>query len=139
MVEVFARVKPWLEPLLQTASENMLRIMRNTGRVPMGPLFVDGKTMAEVPVIELVRLQHEPRFLGHFPNARRAQRFVHRYSAAGHALPESRMIGTLQQKHFECERVDHNQHGFRNFHRRPNHDSAVAVAGALLHAKANDS
>ena len=84
--------------------------MRNACRVALTPVFVDLEAMAEVPVVELPGRGREAGFLSQLPHTSRPQRFIDHVAAAGDGLPEPRMIGTLQQKHIECRRVDHHEH-----------------------------
>jgi hypothetical protein len=81
----------------------------------MTPLLVDGESMRNLPVDELLGGDTESSLLGNFTHTYRAQRLVGGRLAAGYRLPEARMIRSLDEEHIQCRRVEDDEHRLRNF------------------------
>src|SRR5512139_1741754 len=109
VARVLRRGQDGIETLRDAESKDMLRIMRNAGRVTLAPLCVDLVPVNEVPVVERIGRECESGFLGDLAHAGRAQRFVGRGPAPGDRLPEPRVIGALEQQNVERARVDHDE------------------------------
>ena len=85
--------------------EDMLGIVRDAGRVAVAPDRVDLVDVRHLPIGELVVRRIDPRLLADFANGGLDEALA-RFLASGDALPEARMIRSLDEEHVEFRRVD---------------------------------
>src|SRR5579862_2758891 len=106
--EVLAGREAHRHPPGQLEAEYMLGIPRDARRIAMPPFRIDFVDVLKFPVFEHMTARVDPGFLGDFTDRRVAQRFS-LVLASRDRLPESRVVGALEQQHLELPGMDHDE------------------------------
>ena len=92
----------------------MFGIEHDARRIAVSPARVDVVHVFQTPVLQGVPwgICKNAGFFGHLAYRRGLPRLVDKILGPGNGLPEVLLrIGTSQQKHIQCRRVDDHQHG----------------------------
>ena len=93
----------------------MLGVVRHARRIAMPPDRINFVNIGDGPVAQLRGRGRNAGFLHHLAQRRLQQRLVRRIFGAGDALPETGVVGALDQQHLQLRRVDHDQHRLGDF------------------------
>ncbi|KAG0298069.1 hypothetical protein BGZ96_002962 [Linnemannia gamsii] len=96
----------------------MLGVMRDILRVAMAPDRVNWIGNLPVPIDQRSKwhwrtADDNTRFLKHFTSGRFIECFLLMISRASHRLPETWVVGTLDEQHLKLGGVDNNEGRFR--------------------------